>query len=115
MQEAPQVLLPLCITQQHWYVTSSSAPTSVPAGGWQANTRYQMTLAVMNPAPPADSQSMTAAELPDVWLAPLTYSPLDDSIEQSARRMLVRGDKEGQACRLRYEIMGIRCRQLWEC
>jgi hypothetical protein len=72
-----------------------------PAGPWQANTRYQITVTIRNPAAPA-ALPATAEAPPGLWMAPLQYILQHNSSGQVvSRHVRVRGDKLGQVCSLR--------------
>lgn len=73
-----------------------------PAGNWQANTAYLLTLKVRNPKAPA-SITPQNTQIPQLWMLPLTYKQVQSRrVLGGGVQLVVRGSKYGQLCKRRY-------------
>lgn len=63
-------------------------------GAWRAQTRYEMTFSMQNPAPPSMGSPTQNLKF---WYAPVTYS-IKDGQSGSYATYRIRGDKAGHVC-----------------
>eukprot|EP00191_Tetraselmis_sp_GSL018_P023589 CAMPEP_0177625612 /NCGR_PEP_ID=MMETSP0419_2-20121207/30199_1 /TAXON_ID=582737 /ORGANISM="Tetraselmis sp., Strain GSL018" /LENGTH=477 /DNA_ID=CAMNT_0019126583 /DNA_START=298 /DNA_END=1732 /DNA_ORIENTATION=- len=85
-------------------VLSQHGNCALVTAEWEANSRYEMTLRVLNPRAPSGAAAAEPQQAPRLWMAPVSYHRLTSGGGTTAFRL--RGDPYGTVCSTREGAFG---------